>query len=321
MPINFNQIIPRVAGKPAAQRPKKTVALAMAGAGARAVMYFGILDVFSEHGIQIDMISACSSATFVACAYSSGTLEQLKARSLELDQKDLFDLFEPSKKGGLFNLDALEKELVKIIPFDNLEQLPIPVSIVASDVVHGDEVVFTMGNIMRAIKASCSMPGLFEPVVWGNRILLDGGLFNIIPVEAAKAWKPDVVIGVDLATSRNLFGDRILQFKRSWNFLARPVYFVNRRIRRMWNTLFPHEIEAVTIDNVKTPNMLKILDRAMDYALIERKDSEYFSCDVVITPDVKGYGDIAIKKGEAMYLEGRRAAEMAMPRIKSVLNS
>lgn len=293
----------------------------MAGAGARAVMYFGILDVFKEHGIQIDMISACSSATFVACSYASGTIDQLKERALDLGQKELFDLFEPSKKGGLFTLDAVEKELSTLIPYDNLEQLPIPVSIVASDIVHGDEVVFTMGNIARAIKASCSMPGLFEPVVWGNRILLDGGLFNIIPVEAAKAWKPDVIIGIDLATSRNLFGDRILQLKRSWNFLARPIYFINRRIHRFVDYIFPKDVEATTIDNVKTPNMLKILDRAMDYALVERKDSEYFNCDIVITPDVKGFGDIAIKKGDAMYQEGRRAAEMAMPKIKAILNA
>jgi predicted acylesterase/phospholipase RssA len=320
MPINLNQIIPRGA-KSQGPKPRKKVALAMAGAGARAVMYFGILDVFAEHGIEINMISACSSATFVACAYACGTLDKLKVRSLEFDQKELFDLFEPSKKGGLFSLDKVEQELSDLVTVDNLEELPIPVSIVASDIVHGDEVVFTMGNIARAIKASCSMPGLFEPVVWGNKILLDGGLFNIIPVEAVKAWKPDIIIGVDLASSRNLFGDKILRLKRSYNFLAKPIYFINRLGGRFFDYLFPKEEQDMLIDGVKTPNMLKILDRAMDYALIERKSGEYFNCDVVITPDVKGYGDISVKRGEAMYLEGRRAAEMAIPHIKALLNA
>ncbi|MDB4940106.1 MAG: Patatin [Candidatus Doudnabacteria bacterium] len=302
-------------------RQKKKIALAMAGAGARAVMYFGILDVFKEHGIEIDMISACSSATFVACSYACGTLDALKKRAFELDQKELFDMFEPSKKGGIFSLDKVEQELSSLITVDDLEQLPIPVSIVASDIVHGEEVVFTMGNIARAIKASCSMPGLFEPVVWGNKILLDGGLFSIIPVEAAKAWKPDIIIGIDLATSRNLFGSKILSMKRNYNRLAKPIYFVYRTGKRLTNYLFPREDDPMTIDNVKTPNVLQILDRAMDYALIERKRGEYFSCDVVITPDVKGYGDIALKKTEAMYMEGRRAAEMAIPEIQALLNS
>jgi NTE family protein len=300
---------------------EKKIALAMAGAGARAVMYFGILDVFNEHGIKIDMISACSSATFVACAYSCGTYEALKKRALTLGTKELFDMFEPTFKGGVFSLDTLEEGLGEFIIVDNLEELPIPVSIVASDIVHGEEVNFTMGNIFRAIKASCSMPGLFEPVVWGNRVLLDGGLFNIIPVEAAKAWKPDILIGLDLARSRNLFADPILRLKRGYNFLTRPLYFLNRMRIKASKRFFPYDEEEISIDGVKTPSILRILDSAMDYAILQRRRGEYFDCDVVIAPDVKDYGNTSLSKGELMYQEGRRAAEMAIPQIKALINS
>lgn len=299
--------------------PRKKIALAMAGAGARAVMYFGILDVFKENGIKIDMLAACSSATFVACAYSCGTMNEMKERALSMERKDLFNLFETSFKGGLFSLDKIEDELHKFVPYENLEELPVPVAIVASDIVHGDEVVFTMGNIARAIKASSSMPGLFEPVVWGERILLDGGLFNIIPVEAAKAWGADVIIGIDLATTRNLFTDRTLNFKRGINFIKRPADYMAGRIIKAFNKIFPRNAKSVTISNVKVPSMLKIMDKAMDYAMTERRRGEYFNCDLIIKPEVKGFGDVSVKKGDEMYNEGRRAAQAALPEIKRLL--
>ena len=96
----------------------------------------------------------------------------------------------------------------KYVPYTNLEDLPIPVSIAASDIVMVREVIFSMGTSQGQLNASCSIPGLFEPVIWGGRVLLDGGLFNIIPVEAAKASGSDIIIGIDLATSRNLFQTR-----------------------------------------------------------------------------------------------------------------
>src|SRR5579872_5658992 len=106
--------------------PRKKIALAMAGAGARAVMYFGILDVFQEHGIKIDMIAACSSATFVACAYACGTMDQLKERILTMGSKELWGLFQASFKGGLLSMDSIDKELRAFVPYENLEELPLP---------------------------------------------------------------------------------------------------------------------------------------------------------------------------------------------------
>lgn len=299
---------------------QKTIALAMAGAGARAVMYFGILDVFKEKGIDVSMFATCSSASFVALAYSCGTLDLMKQRVLNMDSKEMRGLFETSFRGGIFSLDKIEAEMRKYIPYTNLEELPVPVSIVSSDIVHGEEVVFSIGNISRAVKASCSMPGLFEPVVWGDRVLLDGGLFSIIPVEAAKASGADIVIGIDLASSRNLFSNPVLHFKRGWNFVFWPLSFLKRSSFKAYDKIIgPREEVQANIDDIKMPNLFSILDRSMNYAIKERRKAEYFNCDIVITPSVKGFGDVGITKGEAMYAEGRRAAEEALPLIKKLL--
>ncbi len=301
------------------RKKQKTIALAMAGAGARAVIYFGILDVFKENGIDISMFATCSSASFVALAYASGTLDKMKERVLNMDSKEMLGLFETSFKGGIFSLDKIEAEMRKYIPYSNLEELPIPVSVVASDIVHGEEVVFSMGNISRAVKASCSMPGLFEPVVWGDRVLLDGGLFSIIPVEAARASGSDLVIGIDLASSRNLFSNPVLHLKRGWNFVFWPLSLIKRVSTKAYRKYVKAYQDQANIDEIKTPNLFSILGRSMNYAIKERRKAEYFNCDIVITPSVKGFGDVGISKGQAMYEEGRRAAEEALPLIKKLL--
>ncbi len=305
----------------ASKTKQKTIALAMSGAGARAVMYFGILDAFKENGINVSMFATCSSASFIALAYSSGTFDQLKQRVLNMDSKEMRGLFETSfNGGGLFSFDRIVVEMKKYVPYSNLEELPIPVSVVASDIVHGEEVVFSIGDISRAVKASCSMPGLFEPVVWGGRVLLDGGLFSIIPVEAASAFGADIIIGIDLASTRNLFSNPVLHFKRGWNFVFWPLSFLKRSSFKAYDKIVgPREESQANIDDIKMPNLFSTLDRSMNYAIKERRKAEYFNCDIVITPSVKGFGDVGISKADAMYAEGRRAAEEALPLIKKLL--
>lgn len=302
---------------------RKKVALAVGGAGARAVILFGILDVLKENNIPIDYISACSSSSLIACSYSCGTDKEFKKRLLDLNSKDLFfKVFAPSFKGGLFSLNGIDNPLREFITVENMEELPIPVAIVAADIVHGEEVIFTMGDIFRAIRASCTMPGLFEPVVWGEKILLDGGLFSIIPVEAAQQFDADVIIGMDLSTNDRIFDESWLIAKRGWNFLTKPLRYLSYWNNRIQKKLWPRD-EEIQIDQVKVPSMLRVMDKALDYAMTERRKGEYFNCDIIIKPDMSGFGDMDIKKdkSEIMYEEGRRVALMALPRIREILAS
>ncbi len=299
--------------------PKKKLALALSGCGARAVMYFAMLEVLDEEGIEIDMISACSSATFIACSYASGTLKEFKEFYFKLGRKELAGLFKPSFNGGLLNFDAAAEVLKPFIPYENLEDLPMPVSIVASDIRYGDKVVLSVGNIIRAIKASCCMPGLFEPVIWGDRILIDGGLFHIVPTEAARSLGADIVVGVDLATTRNLFKQEVLYLKRGYNVVAVPFRELAKLKDRAVEFVSGNADRSAYLDEVKMPGILSILDKSMDYAMDERKKTEYFDCDLIIKPNVKGFKDVDMGNREAMYLEGRRATLEALPKIKELL--
>lgn len=301
---------------------KKKLGLALSGCGSRAVMYFAMLEVFDEHGIKIDMISSCSSSTFVACAYSCGNLKGLKDLYFSLNRKELFDLFTPTFKGGIFSFDKATEVLRKHITVDNLEDLPIPVSIVASDITHGSTVTFNIGNIDRAIKASCCMPGLFEPVVWNGRTLVDGGLFQIVPAAAVKDMGADIVIAVDLAATRNLFTNGALHLRRGYNMITMPLKLLNILKTKVASAL---ELTAepghvVTIsDEPATPSIFAVVAKSMDYAMDERAKGEHFICDLILKPSVDGFKDIDMGNREAMYAEGRRAALEALPAIKKLL--
>jgi|SRR5579872_127679 len=301
---------------------RKTVGLALSGCAGRAVAYIGILEVFKENGIPVDMISACSSGTLVACSYASGTMQQLKNKAFSLKSKDLFKLFELSFKSGLFSLDGLDLVYGEFLTAENLEDLNVPVAVVTSDLILGESVSFRIGSILRAIKASCSMPGIFEPVIWGGKVLVDGGLFSIVPIEAARQMGADIVIGIDMAESRNLQGGK-LHLRMAYNYIKRPFVKLRNLPLNLRSFMFGGTevgvLEQTIIDDLKIPNLMSIVGKAMDYALLERKKGEFFNCDLMIRPSVHTYDKIGTTDLIQIYEEGRRAAIQAIPRIKELL--
>jgi len=300
---------------------RKKVALALSGCAGRAIAYIGIMEVFAENNIPINAIAACSSGALVACAYASHKLPALKSKVFSLTAKDILSIFEPTFKSGLLSLDKLDQAFAEFVIGENLEDLHIPVAVVASDIVEGKEVVFRMGNTIRAIKASCSMPGIFEPVIWGDKILVDGGLFNIAPVEAAKEFGMDVVIGIDMAESRNLFGQTLV-LRSSYNFIKRPFAGIGSLPKKIKKFVLgkTNVAEYTTIDNLDTPGLMKVLTTAMDWAIRERRKNEYLNCDLMIRPEVNSYNKLTNTDFENLYAEGRRVALAALPQIKELLS-
>jgi NTE family protein len=158
---------------PMNEQPKRrTIALALPGCGTGAIAVIGMIEELQANGIPIDMIAACSSTSFVAAAYANGTLPVLKRRYIELAEKGFSTMFKLSFDTGLFSLDPVEEEMQNILTVENIEDLNIPIAISTSDLFSGTELSLTMGNISRAIKASCAYPGLFNAIRWGNRTCL-----------------------------------------------------------------------------------------------------------------------------------------------------
>ncbi|SFA75773.1 MULTISPECIES: patatin-like phospholipase family protein [unclassified Bacillus (in: firmicutes)] len=174
------------------------VGLALGSGGARGFAHLGVIKVFIEEGIPIDLIAGSSMGAMVACFYGAGIeMDQLYKLSTSFKRKYYLDFTVP-KMG--FIAGKRVKELIRIFTKGkNIEQLNIPVAVVATDLMTGEKIVFKEGPIADAVRASIAIPGIFVPEKWNGRILVDGGVIDRIPVSVVKEMGADIVIAIDVS--------------------------------------------------------------------------------------------------------------------------
>jgi len=177
------------------------IGLALGGGGARGFAHIGAIKAFEEYGLKFDYVCGTSAGSIAAAFYAAGyNFEQMFKVCKEMDVKDIRNskiVFVPSKTDGIQNV--IKNELGDI----NIEDLPMPFSAVAVDIISMEECVITKGNLAKACAGSCAVPGVFQPVVFGDRHLCDGGLQNTIPADVPKLMGCDYVVAVDVNKSRN----------------------------------------------------------------------------------------------------------------------
>lgn len=177
-------------------RPK--IGLALGSGGARGFAHLGVIKVLVENGIPIDYIAGSSMGSLVACFYGAGIeMDRLYKLSTAFKRKYYLDFTVP-KMG--FIAGKRVKELIRVFTKGKrLEELMIPVSVVATDLKTGEKVVFQRGPIAEAVRASISIPGIFVPEKQNGRLLVDGGVVDRVPVSVVKEMGADIVIGVDVS--------------------------------------------------------------------------------------------------------------------------
>ena len=181
--------------------PSKPAKIAVVlGAGAsRGFAHIGVLKVLEANNVPISMIVGTSAGSFVGSLYAYGYHAfQLQELSFSLERSDIIDFGMPDK--GFINGDALEEFINKKVKNSHIENFKLPFYAVATDIQSGEEIIFSSGNTGIAVRASCSIPGIFKPVLIGDRFYADGGLVSPVAVDAAKRLGADVVIAVDIAS-------------------------------------------------------------------------------------------------------------------------
>ena len=181
-----------------AQKSKPVVGLALGSGSARGWAHIGIIQALEELGIRPQVIAGTSVGALVGAIYAAGELEAFSDWVRELTPRDVFGLLDFSFSGGMVKGEKLfgffqEKHLNP-----NIEDLEIRFASVATEMDTGREVWITKGPIMSAARASCSIPGLFSPVKFQDRWMLDGGLVNPVPVSTCRALGAEVIIAVNL---------------------------------------------------------------------------------------------------------------------------
>lgn len=178
------------------QRPK--IGLALGSGGARGFAHVGVIKVLLEAGIPIDYIAGSSMGSIIGTLYGAGKdIDRLYMISKLFRRKYYLDFTFP-KMG--FIAGKRVKELIRLFTYGkNLEELDIPVSVVATDLKTGEKVIFNKGPIDQAVRASISIPGIFVPEKIEGRLLVDGGVVDRVPVSVVREMGADITIGVDVS--------------------------------------------------------------------------------------------------------------------------
>jgi len=194
------------------------VGLVLGSGSSRGWAHIGAIEALQDSGIPIHMVAGSSVGAFVGAVYASGGLENLKKYVLEMDGESMFSFSDLSLlRSGLLDGDKKLGELF-CMHTDKKEfsELELPLKVVAVDMDSGDPVVLDSGNLLTALRASMSYPGLFAPVNYKGRWLIDGGVVDPVPVGVARAMGSDIVIAVNLDS-------RLVSRKRHLKVEAEPV--------------------------------------------------------------------------------------------------
>jgi len=179
------------------KKTKKKTALVLGGGAARGIAHIGVLKVFEENNIAVDMVVGTSIGALMGAVYALGLgLDNIEQTALNTTWKDLSD-FALSKTGFLEgrNLERIIERLLEERGFSDLKK---ELAIVTTDIENGQMVVITSGSLSKSIRASCSIPGIFIPARIDGRLLVDGGLRSTVPTCVARDMGADFIIAVDV---------------------------------------------------------------------------------------------------------------------------
>jgi NTE family protein len=176
------------------------IALVLGAGSSKGFAHIGVLKVLEMNHIPINMIVGTSVGSAVGSLYAYGyDAFQLQRISFSVGKGDIVDFIIPLPINGFIRGEKLEEFINKTLNNTPMEKLKIPFYAVATDIQNGQEVVFGSGNTGQAVRASCSIPGIFRPVQIGDRMYVDGGVVSPIAVDAARRLGADIVIAVDIS--------------------------------------------------------------------------------------------------------------------------
>ena len=211
---------------PVVETPQRAprLGLALGGGAARGFAHVGVIQVLEANGIHPDVIAGTSAGSLVAALYASGKdAAELERAALSMDEATLTDWILPLVSRGLMRGEALARYVRQAVGGKLIEQMKLPLGILATDLGTGQGVLFRRGDAAQAVRASSAVPGVFNPVAIAGREYVDGGLVAPVPVQFARQMGAELVIAVDIsaATEGQPTGDALKMLLQTFAIMGR----------------------------------------------------------------------------------------------------
>ena len=311
--------------------------LALGSGSARGMAHIGVIQVLEAYHIPIDMIAGTSIGSVVGSVYATGaSVKQMKESALAMKHKKSFALFDPTiPRSGLIRGNRAEEILNSIALKDKtFDDLKIPFSAVATDIKTGAKVILNQGSVIKAVRASISIPGIFTPVKYQDYYLVDGGVVDPVPVDVAEKMGADIIIAVSLTQKppkpiimvlNKETGD-LKEVEDSFTFGTNIKEIQKFKAVEKITSLVEKEVTSLgkKIKRVKKnwggPHIIEVISKSVDIMEKEITSRGLSKADVVIIPfGIDGISLFEFDKADITIKGGMDAALTKIPQIKEVI--
>jgi len=301
----------------------KTIGLALGGGGARGLAHLGALSYLNEKGIRFDVVAGTSVGALVGAFYAANNLERLCEEAPKIKLRDIPALLSPSwSLSGMFSGKNAFQWLEELLEVDTIEELQLPFAATTVDLNSGNLIVKDSGDLFNAIRSSIAIPAIFTPVVENDKVLVDGGVFEPLPVEAARNLGADVVVAIDLfhqpgypSVKRRL--EKLMERNKPFQTTLSYVSELRSKLPGLSNA----SSEGAT--SARTPYALEVAEQTLVVSQQRMTRLRLADCpaDFIIRPDVEQIGMLDFHIGEEGIALGRAAAETVLPELEKLLES
>ncbi len=291
---------------------KQKVALVLASGGARGMAHIGAIEELESRGYEITSVAGCSVGALIAGIYATGKLKECKQWFLSLDTQKILSLGDFSlSKNYVVKGDRTVAAFKEIVPDCLIEDLPIPVSLVASDIIHNREVVMETGSLFEAVRASVSIPLFFRPVKKEDMLLVDGGILNACPLNRVRRTEGDILAAM------NISAPDAMQVEKPKPLVSHAVInrlpdFIGDKIEALMRE---HEDDYLS-DSVTYASLLS----RMTDMMIQNNTvlmNKLVHCDILAEMPMNQYPTFAFDKAEEIIELGRQLMHDAIDRYEA----
>lgn len=294
---------------------KKTVSLVLSSGGARGLAHVGVIEELESRGYEIVEIAGCSAGALVGGMYAAGKLSEFKDWICNLDRVDVFSLMDFTLSSrGFIKGEKVYNALKKVVNDCQIEDLPIPFSCNAVDYKSGKEVIFREGSLYAAIRASGSIPSVFQPAKHHRHEFIDGGVLNPVPISLITNHENRLLAVVEVNGSELHYIEPPKKDEKGKSFISLPGWLQD--YRRKMTHYFPEEEKQ---EKPSSLSSLSIITRSFD--LLQDRFCELliekYPVDMMVRVSRKQAGTLEFHRAAEMIEIGRYKAKEALDKLEN----